>query len=147
MSISHEIPSFPESRKILIIDDSELIRRLLRNVLEEYYTVYEAVNGALGYEAALDLAPDLIITDLIMPEMDGYELVRNLRCHQATSHIPVIMLTSLHGDDKQLEGYRLGVDAYIVKPFRKEELLIRVANLIQNRSYVLDFARRIPQSV
>jgi DNA-binding response OmpR family regulator len=147
MSISHEIPSFPESKKILIIDDSELIRRLLRNVLEESYVVYEAANGALGYQSALDLAPDLIMTDLLMPEMDGYELVKAVRDHHSTSHIPVIMLTSVHGDDNQMQGYRLGVDAYLIKPFRREELLVRVASLLQNRSYVVDFARRVPQTV
>lgn len=119
--------------KVLIVDDSRLIRSLLRVVLEQNYEVIEADNGATGLTRALEVTPDLIITDLIMPELDGYEMIQALRRIDRIAHIPTIMLTSVDTEFNELEGYRIGVDAYLLKPFTKDQLLVRVEGLIRNR--------------
>lgn len=119
--------------KVLIVDDSRLIRSLMRVILEQNYEVIEADNGASGLTKALELNPDLIITDLIMPELDGYEMIQALRRIERVAHIPAIMLTSVDTEFNELEGYRVGVDAYLLKPFTKEQLLVRVDGIIRNR--------------
>lgn len=120
--------------KVLIVDDSRLIRSLLRVVLEQNYEVFESDNGASGLTKTLEILPDLIITDLIMPELDGYEMVQALRRIERVAHVPTIMLTSVDTEFNELEGYRIGVDAYLLKPFTKEQLLVRVDGLIRNRA-------------
>ncbi|MHB1278621.1 MAG: response regulator [Bacteroidia bacterium] len=119
--------------KVLIVDDSRLIRSLMRVVLEQNYEVIEADNGATGLTKALEVIPDLIITDLMMPELDGYEMIQALRRIDRVAHIPAIMLTSVDTEFNELEGYRVGVDAYLLKPFTKDQLLVRVDGLIRNR--------------
>ncbi len=135
-------------RQVLVIDDSPLIRNLLRVVLESEYQVLEAENGKSGLELTLEFRPDLIITDLMMPELDGYQLVKQVRDNGHIAHIPIIMLTTVNTEFNQLEGYRIGVDAYLLKPFTRDDLLIRVNNLIKNRVLAMEYAsirgERIP---
>lgn len=119
--------------KVLIVDDSRLIRSLLRVVLEQNFDVYESENGAEGLSKAIDLVPDLIITDLMMPELDGYQMVKGIRENEKVAHIPTVMLTTVDTEFNELEGYRVGVDAYLVKPFTKEQLTVRIDSLIRNR--------------
>lgn len=119
---------------ILIVDDSGLIRSLLRVVLEQDYQVSEAKNGREGLQMALERKPDLIITDLMMPELNGYQMVSAIRESADIAHLPTIMLTTIDTEFNELEGYRLGVDAYLLKPFTKEQLIVRVDNLLRNRA-------------
>ncbi len=133
----------PKPVHILIVDDSRLIRSLLRVVLEQDYHVSEAKNGREGLQMALDSKPDLIITDLMMPELNGYQMVSAIRENADIAHLPTIMLTTIDTEFNELEGYRLGVDAYLLKPFTKEQLVVRVDNLLRNRAlaYGLNFSQ------
>src|SRR5260370_20685688 len=103
--------------KILVVDDEPSVRRLLQRYLGDHgYEVTIAENGAEGWAAACDGGPDLILSDVSMPGMDGYELVRTLRRHPATLSIPIIMLSANRGADDMLEGYRSGPDAHTPHP-------------------------------
>ncbi len=122
-----------QARKILIVEDNQDIRSYLRKNLTEKYQVLEAENGYEGLETALAEVPDLIITDIMMPVMDGIVLSEKLKSHQSTDHIPIIMLTAKGEADSRMKGLETGADDYIAKPFNTQELLTRVSNLIRQR--------------
>lgn len=138
-SRSQELPGAKsaDAKLVLIVEDNEDMRALLRDNLSKEYRVIEAANGESGFAAAFDAIPDLIITDVMMPVMDGYNLTHRLRAHAATSHIPIIMLTARAADEDKFEGLEKGVDVYLTKPFNKQELLIRVRKLIELRQQLL----------
>ena len=127
----------PHRRIILIIEDHPDMRQYIRENLQETYTLAEAVDGEQGFEMAKDLIPDLIISDVMMPNVDGYDLARQIRAHELTSHIPIIMLTAKAAEDEKLEGLETGVDAYLTKPFSIRELQVRVRKLIELRRQLL----------
>ena len=118
---------------VLIVEDNAEIRSFIREQLEEKYTVLEAANGVEGIEISQAAIPDLIITDLMMPEMDGYQFSEKIRSNEKTSHIPLIMLTARAGMDSKIEGLETGIDAYLTKPYHIRELQTRVRNLIEQR--------------
>lgn len=118
---------------LLIVDDNTDIRTFVREQFENTYQIIEAENGQLGLESALATLPDIVITDLMMPVMDGIELCRALRSDIKTSHIPVIMLTALATVESKIEGLETGADDYVNKPFNAQELSVRVRNLIEQR--------------
>ena len=118
---------------VLIVDDNQDIRHHLRESLVKDFIIKEAVNGKEGLEKAIDIVPDLLITDLMMPEMDGLELCKKLKTDERISHIPVIMLTAKAEADDKIEGLETGADDYITKPFNSKELIIRTKNLIEQR--------------
>lgn len=118
---------------VLIAEDNSDIRNHVREHLKDEYEVVECVNGKAGMVKAFDIMPELVITDLMMPEMDGVELCRQLKSDERTSHIPVIMLTAKATTKDKLEGLETGADDYISKPFEMRELITRVANLIEQR--------------
>ena len=122
------------TKSILIVDDSEAIRIYINNVLKNNYKCSLATNGEEGYQMAVETLPDLIISDIIMPGMDGFQLCEQLKQNWATSHIPVILLTSETEDETRIKGFKYGADEYISKPFQKELLLTRISNLIQGRA-------------
>jgi len=119
--------------KMLIIDDNEDIRTFLREAFRSEYTIYEAPNGAEGLKIALEHTPNLILSDVMMPEMDGIELCNALKEDMRTSHIPILLLTAKTTEETELEGLRMGADGYIRKPFRIEILRHKVANILATR--------------
>ena len=119
--------------KVLLVEDNQDMRTYISNQLIKNYEIEEAVNGGDGLARSLTTIPDLIITDLMMPDMDGLELCKILKSDQRTSHIPVIMLTAKAGLENKLAGLETGADFYITKPFNVRELEIIVANLITQR--------------
>ncbi|MBR8536330.1 response regulator [Carboxylicivirga sediminis] len=119
--------------KVLVVEDQSDLRAHLCNVLKMHYRVDEAANGVEGLEKASSSLPDIIITDVMMPEMDGFTFCGKLRKNVITSHIPIIMLTALDNVDSKREGLETGADAYVVKPFDKQLLVSQIQNLLTNR--------------
>ena len=118
-------------KKILVIEDHDELREFIKTCLEATYEVLEAANGSSGWEIATNELPDLVITDVMMPGMDGNELCRNLKNDQRTSHIPVIMLTAKVAEEQQVEGLESGADLYLTKPFSVLVLQTYIGNLLK----------------
>ncbi len=116
--------------RILVVEDNDDMRAFMRSVLSDHYSVVEAVDGEDALKTLLSTDIDLIISDLMMPRMDGLELAAKVKGNFTLSHIPFIMLTAKTAAEARLEGYRKGIDAYILKPFDEEMLLARIRNLL-----------------
>ena len=127
---------------VLVADDDAWILRMVATVLEKRgYSVETAVDGEDALERALIRSPDLLITDVMMPRMDGWALVKALRSRPELAHLPVIFLTALSSDEDRIRGFRLGADDYVPKPFRFEELDLRVAKTVRRTQAMLQDAR------
>jgi signal transduction histidine kinase/DNA-binding response OmpR family regulator len=132
--ISDELnPIESKDKSILIVEDNYEIQWLLRDILSESYHLTFADNGLHGLEAAKEQQPDLIISDIMMPVMEGIELTKLLKEEFATSHVPIILLTAKSTHLGKMEGLESGADDYLTKPFSPKELTVRVKNLIQKR--------------
>lgn len=118
---------------LLIIDDNPDIRSFIKKGLGENYYIYEAENGEKGLELANKFIPNIVITDLVMPVMDGIEFCNILKSTKETSHIPVVMLTAKTSQEKEIEGLKTGADAYIRKPFDMELLELKLSNILKHR--------------
>jgi len=140
---SHFVPDKPKTevisietdkKQVLIVEDHLDVRKYIRDHLEKNYRILEAENGAAGIECARENIPDLIISDVMMPEIDGYRLTDILKNDLLTSHIPIILLTAKDTEEDRIEGLKTGADAYMAKPFNAKELLVRANNLIESRA-------------
>ena len=120
-----------EKPVILIVEDDEDVREVLQEELEDEYRVLEAENGREALKLVEETPPDLVVTDIMMPVMDGLELCRQLKTGELTSHIPVIMLTSRGSVENQLEGLETGADDYVSKPFSPRELLAKIREYLK----------------
>ncbi|MDX1913615.1 MAG: two-component regulator propeller domain-containing protein [Saprospiraceae bacterium] len=122
-----------EQPLLLLIEDDADLRRLLRSSLPPAYRIAEASDGAEGIAMAFELIPDLVISDLMMPNKDGFEVAEALRNNLGTSHIPMILLTAKSSTETKLQGLQRGADVYLTKPFRADELVAHIENLLQSR--------------
>lgn len=133
-NIYHETPIDAASKNLpllLIVEDNSFISKYLRDTLTAHFQLEFAIDGNAGYESALNLVPDLILTDVMMPGMDGYELTHKLKNALPTSHIPIVMLSARSGLSDRIIGQQSGANAYIGKPFDEEELILTLNNLFQ----------------
>ncbi len=119
--------------KLVVIEDNDDIREFIQTQLNEYFTMSTATNGTDGLEKVVNEQPDLVICDVMMPGLDGFELTKRLKNNFETSHIPVVMLTAHSSEEHQLEGIQAGADAYITKPFSMKFLMARIVKLIEQR--------------
>jgi DNA-binding response OmpR family regulator/nitrogen-specific signal transduction histidine kinase len=119
-----------KKKTIIVVEDNEDLRFYLKDNLKAEYTVEEAVNGKEGWDKIKQMNPDLVVSDIMMPLMDGVELARKIKTETLTAHIPVILLTAMGSEEKQLEGLKAGVNDYITKPFTFEILASRIRNLL-----------------
>ncbi len=119
--------------KVVIIEDDDEVRAFLESQLEQYFTARTASNGVEGLEKVTEEQPDIVVCDVMMPEMDGYEFTKRLKKNFDTSHVPVILLTAYSSEEHQLKGIQAGADSYITKPFSAKYLLTRIIKLIEQR--------------
>lgn len=127
--------------KILVVDDDIAINELIKVNLEMHsYQVFQAFDGTEGFASAKQNLPDLIILDVMMPEVDGYTVAQRIRQNENTKDIPIIMLTALSQLQDKVKGFDIGVDDYLVKPFEIEELFVRVRALLKR-------SNKIPESM
>lgn len=122
-----------ETRTVLIIEDHAGVRAFVRDQLQPHYGILEATDGADGLRLAISALPDLVLTDVMMSPVNGFDLCKALKRHEKTCHIPVVLLTARAGHDDRLTGLDTGADAYVIKPFEPSELLLQVRNLINQR--------------
>jgi DNA-binding response OmpR family regulator len=128
--------------RILVVDDDAYLLRMVSSILEKRgYDVATASDGETAFAMALAHVPDLLITDVMMPKMDGWSLVRVLRSRPEFNFMPVIFLTALASDDDRIRGFKLGADDYLPKPFRFEELDLRVSKTLRQRTVVEERTR------
>ena len=118
---------------MLLVEDNSELRIFLRSIFASEYRIVEAANGVEGLDKALKFLPDIIISDVMMPEKDGIAMTRELRADMTTSHIPIVLLTAKSSIESKLEGLEYGADDYITKPFSATYLKARVKNLLAQR--------------
>ena len=125
------VPS--EAPIVLLVEDNVELRNFIKRSIGETWQVVEASDGEEGLKKALDLVPDLVVSDVMMPRKDGLTLLDELKANELTAHIPVVLLTAKSAIESKLKGLRHGADDYLTKPFSTEELLARMENLVENR--------------
>lgn len=119
--------------QLLIVEDNNDVRDYLVSLLEDQYELYLAKDGQEGIDKALDLIPDIIVSDVMMPRKDGFQLLSELKADFRTSHIPIVILTAKSSVESRIQGLKRGADAYLSKPFNQEELFIRIGKLLELR--------------
>ncbi len=148
----HKEDAYPEETEktqakkpsLLVVEDNRDIRMQLSDNLSGLYTILEAIDGVSGLKKAVEMIPDLVLTDLMMPRMDGIELCEKLKNDERTCHIPIIMLTAKVTLEDKIDGFLVGADDYIPKPFNMNELKARISNLIEQRRKLRErFSREV----
>jgi len=135
------------AERILIVDDDPWILRMVSTLLEKRgYDIFTAQDGEEALGKAEEVRPDLVVTDVMMPKMDGWELVRELRARPHLALVPVLFLTALSGEEDRLRGFRLGADDFLPKPFRFEELDLRVQNALKKKQVTQQKAAEVAQA-
>lgn len=129
---------------ILLVDDEEEILEFLERILRSKYTVLKATDGKGALQILTNEAVQLVVSDVMMPVMDGFELCKTIKSNFEFSHIPVILLTAKNTIQSKVEGLELGADAYIEKPFSKEHLLAQMHSLLNNRNMIREFFASSP---
>ena len=132
---------------VLLVEDNRDLRNFITDILSSHYKVLTASDGLQGERMAFEHIPDIVISDVMMPKKDGYELCNVLKTNIKTSHIPIIMLTAKAGQSNKMEGLTQGADAYITKPFDANELLIRLKNLIEARKKIWEHFKSLDLAV
>ena len=122
-----------KTHKLLIVEDNAELLNILKDIFDPYYIIFTANNGKEGLDLSISKKPDLIVSDIMMPEMTGIEMCMQIKSNIALCHIPVILLTALNTNEQNIEGLNSGADDYITKPFNAKILLARTNNLIKNR--------------
>ncbi|WP_281637888.1 hybrid sensor histidine kinase/response regulator transcription factor [Flavobacterium marginilacus] len=123
---------------LLIVEDNPDVQAYLHNELKNKYIIIQEYNGKKGLETAIQQIPDLVISDIMMPEMEGTQLCRELKTNESTCHIPIILLTAKGSNENQIEGYELGAEAYVTKPFSVEILKAQIKSVLENRTILLN---------
>jgi YesN/AraC family two-component response regulator len=118
---------------LLVIEDNADVVTYIRSILEDQYQILVARNGAEGIEKAFETIPDIVLSDLMMPEKDGFEVTQTLKNDERTSHIPIVLLTAKADVESRIAGLERGADAYLAKPFEKKELIVRLEKLVELR--------------
>ncbi|WEK20278.1 MAG: two-component regulator propeller domain-containing protein [Candidatus Pedobacter colombiensis] len=141
ISTTEPVPLEPGNKDmplVLLVDDNNELRKFLADQLKEFYRVVEAKDGFEGLEMALKLVPDLVLSDVMMPELDGIQMLDRLKNNVITSHIPVILLTAKSSVENQIEGLKYGADYYITKPFQTDFILASIDNLLKQRRKIFE---------
>lgn len=133
-AINHELISSKKKKTVLIVEDNKDIRDMLVNEYSRSFNILEAENGKEGYDIILKVLPDVIITDVMMPVMDGIEMTKKIRQNVAVRHIPIIMLTAKTSIEDKIQGVAMGADLYISKPFDLQYLYLNIVNLINKQT-------------
>uniref|UniRef100_UPI0032173A66 hybrid sensor histidine kinase/response regulator transcription factor n=1 Tax=uncultured Draconibacterium sp. TaxID=1573823 RepID=UPI0032173A66 len=127
-----------EKYKILVVEDEKEIREFIVEILSLYFRVKQAANGEEGFEIAKSEFPDLIISDVIMPRINGFELCKKIKTDNDLCHIPVLILTALSSEEEQIKGLKIGADDYISKPFNANTLIYKIKTIIENRRKIIN---------
>ncbi|WP_041738428.1 hybrid sensor histidine kinase/response regulator transcription factor [Echinicola vietnamensis] len=147
-SFTIDQPAPGDAPLLLLVDDNEEIKSYIKMHLQGQYTIITAANGREGVAKAFDNIPDLIISDVMMPDMHGLQLCQQLKTDMRTSHIPIILLTAKQSDEAKSEGYGTGADSYVTKPFSTQVLKARIKNLLDQRQHLqVKFASASPEEL
>ena len=136
-----DAPSANTPATLLIVEDNDELRHFITQIFAPHYHIMEAANGVAALRLAADQMPDIVISDVMMPEMDGFTLADRMRHSPELCHIPLVLLTALADTDNKLQGLRAGIDDYITKPFSASYLLARVENILQKRRLLQEYYR------
>ena len=133
---------------VLLIEDNTDLRNFIRYRLENQFEIHEADNGNIGLHKAFEIVPDLIICDIILPGIDGFQITENLKSDVRTSHIPIIILTAKGGIEEQIEGMKLKADAFVIKPFNLQYLEETIKSLLRNRALLREhYTSELPSEI
>ena len=141
-TLASELYGVESLPSLLIVEDNPDVRKYISMILENQYKIIEAKDGEEGLDKSFECLPDLIITDIMMPKMDGFVMCYKLKTDSRTSHIPIIMLTAKATMQDKISGLEIGADDYIMKPFEAEELKARIKNLLEQRRRLHEHFRK-----